>query len=62
MDEKLLNTKELAAYLGVAEFTIKQYRMDGTGPEYIKFGNLVRYRIADVERWIESKKDGLAPI
>lgn len=56
MDEKLLNTKELAAYLGVVPSTIVQYRADGTGPDYIKIGQLVRYKIADVEKWIESKK------
>ncbi|MDR1112412.1 MAG: helix-turn-helix domain-containing protein [Bacteroidales bacterium] len=56
MKEKLLNTKELAEYLGIAVSTLLQYRADGVGPEYIKLGHLVRYRIPDVEAWLESKK------
>jgi len=60
-DEKLLNTKELAEYLGVAVSTIMQYRLDGRGPTYIKIGHLVRYRIEDVEAWLETLKDRANP-
>lgn len=55
MTDKLLNTKELSKYLGIAISTIMQYRVDGTGPNYVKLGHLVRYRISDVEAWLESK-------
>ncbi len=53
--DKLLDTKQLADYLGIAVSTILQYRADGTGPQYIKLGHLVRYRISDVEAWLEAK-------
>lgn len=53
--DKLLDTKQLAEYLGIAVSTILQYRADGTGPQYIKLGHLVRYRISDVEAWLEAK-------
>lgn len=56
MDNKLLTTKQLAEFLGIAESTIMQYRVDGTGLNYIKLGHLVRYRIKDVEAWLVSKK------
>jgi len=56
MNDKLLTTKELAEYLGVAKTTLMQYRMDGRGPRYIKLGQLVRYKIADVEDWLEAQK------
>jgi predicted DNA-binding transcriptional regulator AlpA len=55
--EKLLSTKELAEYLGITEWTLAHYRMDGTGPEYIKLGHVVRYKINDVEKWLEAKKN-----
>ena len=57
MDEKLLNTKELASYLGVAVSTLLLYRAEGTGPRYIKMGRLVRYRVDDVEAWL-AERDG----
>lgn len=56
MQKELMNTKELAGYLGVAVSTIRQYRLDGKGPQYIKLGHLVRYRLFDVEAWLESQK------
>lgn len=56
MNDRLLNTKELARYLGVAISTITQYRLDGTGPDYVKLGHLVRYKIADVEKWLDARK------
>ena len=57
MNGKLLTTKQLAEYLGIAISTILQYRMEGRGPQYIKLGHLVRYRIEDVEQWLESQKN-----
>ncbi len=53
--DHLLNTKQLADYLGVAESTILQYRVDGNGPVYIKLGHLVRYRVSDVDEWLKKK-------
>jgi excisionase family DNA binding protein len=50
--KELLNTKELAEYLGVTAQTLRQYRLDGRGPVYLKIGHLVRYRLSDVEQWL----------
>jgi excisionase family DNA binding protein len=56
MGKKLLNTKELAEYLGVAVSTIMHYRLNGRSAPYIKLGHLVRYRIEDVDAWLEELK------
>jgi excisionase family DNA binding protein len=56
IQNKLLDTKELAEYLGVAISTLRQYRLDGKGPAYIKIGHLVRYRKSDVEEWLISQE------
>ncbi len=53
--ENLLNTKQLADYLGVAESTIIQYRLKGIGPRYVKIGHLVRYRKVDAEEWVDKQ-------
>ncbi len=54
--EKLLTTKEVAEYLDIALSTVKQYRVNRTGPVYIKVGPLVRYRKADVDTWLKNKE------
>ncbi|MDR0967508.1 MAG: helix-turn-helix domain-containing protein [Rickettsiales bacterium] len=54
---KLLSVRALADYLGVSKTTINQYRADGTGPAYLKIGLLIRYRIADVEAWLDTLKN-----
>ncbi len=51
---KLLNTSELAKYLGVNDSTLRQYRIKGNGPTYIKIGHLVRYKISDIEEWLNN--------
>ena len=50
--EKLMNTKQLADYLGISESTIVQYRLKGIGPRYVKIGHLVRYRQVDADHWV----------
>ena len=54
--EKLLTTKEVAEYLDIALSTVKQYRVNRTGPVYIKVGPLVRYRKSDVDVWLKDKE------
>jgi predicted DNA-binding transcriptional regulator AlpA len=56
IQDKLLDTKALAEYLQVATSTLRQYRLDGKGPAYIKIGHLVRYRKSDIEEWLISQE------
>lgn len=53
--KKYFTTEELAKYLGVAKSTLLLYRSEGTGPDYIKIGRLVRYNIENVEAWLYQK-------
>jgi hypothetical protein len=52
--EPLYSTPEAAARLGVAEITLRKWRITGFGPRYIKAGSNVRYRGADLESWVNS--------
>ena len=56
MQDKLLSTKELSEYPGVAVSTIVEYRMNNSGPIYAKLGHLVRYKKSDVDAWVDSRK------
>ena len=52
---QLLDTHALANRLTNKPNTIEGWRIKGIGPRYIKIGRLVRYRIEDVEVWIEAQ-------
>lgn len=51
-----LDTRTLAAWLGVPEKTVQQWRHFGTGPKAHKFGRHVRYRRSDVEMWAAQRQ------
>jgi hypothetical protein len=45
--------KGAARYLELAVITLAKYRVSGTGPRYFKIGRNVRYRIADLDEWLD---------
>lgn len=51
----LLNTAETAARTGKSLSWLNHARQTGEGPEYLKIGAAVRYRVEDVDRWLASK-------
>lgn len=60
MKSKLLTTSEMTRYISGEEDPIKEntaegWRVQGTGPRYIKIGRLVRYRIEDLDAWLEAQ-------
>lgn len=51
---KLLTPEELCEFLGgIPVATVYKWRYSGTGPRSIKVGRHIRYRMSDVERWLE---------
>ncbi len=69
---ELLTDEDAARYLDVSVATLRSWRLrngrkvKGGGrtkpidnpPPYVKIGRLVRYRRADLDRWIESNIQG----
>ena len=53
---KRLTPEEAAERIGVSPKTLAEMRCDGTGPEYIKFGNRVQYDPAQIDAWLNSKR------
>mgnify|MGYP000911004930 CR=1 FL=1 len=53
---RLLTSKEAAQYLGVAEQTLRIFRMSGKGPRYVKIGGgpkgRVRYKLEDMDAYV----------
>ncbi|WP_421621327.1 helix-turn-helix transcriptional regulator [Alkalilimnicola ehrlichii] len=55
---RLLDQRELAAYLGKSTAWCERARWAGVGPRYVKLGRHVRYRADDVMAWIEEQAQG----
>lgn len=51
-----LSAKAAATYLGITPLTLIKWRMAGRGPHYFKLGRNVRYRINDLNEWIEERR------
>ena len=51
--KKMLSTSELAEYLGVAPQAIYDLRCDGRGPRAVHVGRELRYRVSEIEAWLE---------
>ena len=51
-----LNEYEVAALIGFAVPSLRNWRCLGKGPPYVKMGRSVRYRLKDVLEWIESHR------
>jgi excisionase family DNA binding protein len=45
----------VAEDLGISTRTLEDWRYKGTGPAYIHAGKSIRYRKADVEKWLNEQ-------
>jgi predicted DNA-binding transcriptional regulator AlpA len=58
-NKSLLTPKEAAAFLGIPEGTLAQWRSQRRGPRYIKLEErLVRYRVPDLEEYLSQHSVG----
>lgn len=53
---ELRNTKQAAEYLGLQPRTLDKWRSSQTYPlKFVKVGGRIRYRIADLEEFLQSR-------
>jgi excisionase family DNA binding protein len=52
----LASPEDVAEYLGVPVKTVYRWRYHHTGPKGIRVGRHVRYRWADVEKWLDEQQ------
>ena len=50
-----LSTKQAAHYIGLSPRTLERMRRTGEGPRYRKHGRYVRYHIAELDVWSDSR-------
>lgn len=56
MTERLLNTEEASQYLGVTRDTLAVWRTTRRYElPYIKVGRLVKYRLSDLDNWLNQR-------
>ena len=51
--ERLLTDKETAKALSLSVQTLRNWRVSGKGPPYVKLGGAVRYREGDLLEWVD---------
>jgi len=51
----MLSPEDLAEFVGVPLWTVYKWNSEGTSPPRVRVGRHVRYRWADVERWLEQR-------
>ncbi len=54
--ENFLTQAEAAKMLRISPRSLERYRIAGNGPTYMKAGQRVLYRNADILAWLDSRK------
>lgn len=56
VNDKLLNSQQTSDYLGITKDTLAVWRTTKRYPiPYIKVGHLIKYKLSDLERWLDSR-------
>lgn len=55
MEKKLLTDEEAAKYLKLSAGYLRVLRCKGGGPLFARLGRAIRYRITDLDAWIEAR-------
>lgn len=59
--DPLVTITELADYLGVPVKTIYEWRQAGRGPIGIRIGRHLKFRLSDVQSWVDGQRDVPSP-
>ena len=55
MSSHLVTPSQLADRIGIKETTLANWRVIGRGPRFIRVGRAIRYRIEEVEAWLDRR-------
>ncbi|MBF0429286.1 MAG: helix-turn-helix domain-containing protein [Magnetococcales bacterium] len=51
-----LATIGAAQHIGLGKSTLEKLRLTGGGPTFCKMGKAVRYKISDLDSWMDSRR------
>jgi predicted DNA-binding transcriptional regulator AlpA len=54
----VFSESETARRLDVSVSGLRKWRREGTGPQFIRIGRLIRYSIEDIQAWLMALKRG----
>jgi hypothetical protein len=50
-----LDERQAATFLNISPRTLQAWRVKGGGPQFVKVGAAVRYRVEDLLGWVEEQ-------
>lgn len=53
---QLLRESDVAERWNLSERCLQAWRLRGDGPPYLKLGRAVRYRLSDLDLWLENRR------
>ena len=56
--ESLLNEFDVARITGLSVASVRRWRLLRQGPKFLKLNSAVRYRVEDLNAWLESRPSG----
>ncbi len=56
MAQQLLTQQRLSDLIDVSERSLERWRVEGTGPAFVKAGRKVLYRAVDVDDWLAASR------
>lgn len=59
MDKHMMNYREAATYLGLSVNTLQAWVSRGWMPFAVKLGRAVRFKVSDLDEFVESRKSGI---
>jgi excisionase family DNA binding protein len=57
MTNRLMTTSEVADYLAVPVTTLYRWRGTGEGPRALRIGKHLRFRVEDLNTWLDCRAD-----
>ena len=55
INNETVDTHRAASLMGFAEQTLRKMRIAGNGPPYLKLNRSVRYRVRDLQAWLDAR-------
>lgn len=53
---KTIQERDAARYIGMSVAWLRQGRQRGRGPAYIQAGRAIRYRVSDLDAWLDAHR------
>ena len=56
LDARAVTEREAAKFIGYSVYWLRWARRQNRGPAYLQVGRSIRYRVVDLESWLEAHR------